>query len=229
MGPRSGSGCRALKPMPVPSPYAPPPAQALISLHCDDEILLADKPSGLLSVPGRGPEKAFCAQSILSERHGPVFTVHRLDMDTSGLMVFARTKDAQRALSRQFERRTVTKTYEALVEGCIMQDGGTIDKAIAKYSLDRPLRHLDPDGQTAITHWRVMDRATQQSRLHLHPETGRSHQLRLHLASIGHPILGDAFYGDKARHERLCLHAKSLKLDHPHTHKRMHFSAPPPF
>ena len=215
--------------MPTPSPYAPPPADALVSLHCDDEIVLADKPSGLLSVPGRGPEKAFCAQSILSERHGLVFTVHRLDMDTSGLMVFARTKETQRALSRQFEKRTVAKAYEALVEGNVTQDSGTIDKAIAKYSLDRPLRHLDPDGQTAITHWRVIDRAPQQSRLHLQPETGRSHQLRLHLASIGHAILGDAFYGDRTRHERLCLHAKTLELDHPGTDTRMHFSAPTPF
>lgn len=215
--------------MPAPSPYCPPSAETLITVHCDDEIVLADKPSGLLSVPGRGPEKAFCAHSILSERHGPVLTVHRLDMDTSGLMVFARTKDAQRALSRQFEKRAVEKTYEALVEGNVAEDTGVIDKAIAKYSLDRPLRHLAPDGQTAITRWQVIDRAPQHSRLLLHPETGRSHQLRLHLKSIGHPILGDVFYGDKTKHSRLCLHAKTLNFYRPHSDEKIHVSTPTPF
>ncbi|MEL6664976.1 MAG: RluA family pseudouridine synthase [Pseudomonadota bacterium] len=215
--------------MPAPSPYCPPPADSVLTIHIDDEIVLIDKPSGLLSVPGRGPEKAFCAQSVASDRYGPVLTVHRLDMDTSGLMVFARSKDAQRALSRQFEKRTVGKTYEALVEGTIADDAGKIDKAIAKYSLDRPLRHLDPDGQSAITHWRVMDRVREHSRLELHPETGRSHQLRLHLASIGHPILGDVFYGDKTLHPRLCLHAKTLEIDHPKTDARVRFSTPTPF
>lgn len=215
--------------MPAPSPYCPPPAESVITIDIDDEIVLVNKPSGLLSVPGRGPEKAFCAQSVASDRHGPVLTVHRLDMDTSGLMVFARTKDAQRVLSRQFEKRTVDKTYEALVEGSVTGDAGTIDKAIAKYSLDRPLRHLDPDGQSAITHWRVMERSSKQSRLQLHPKTGRSHQLRLHLASMGHPILGDVFYGDKTRYPRLCLHAKILEIDHPRTDARLRFSAPTPF
>ncbi len=215
--------------MPAPSPYLPPPAETVITVHCDDQIVLIDKPSGLLSVPGRGPEKAFCAQSVSSDRHGPVLTVHRLDMDTSGLMIFARTKDAQRALSRQFEKRAVEKTYEALVEGMITEKSGTIDKSIAKYSLDRPLRHLDPDGPPAITHWRMIERSADQSRLHLHPETGRSHQLRLHLASIGHPILGDVFYGDKTRHERLCLHAKTLNFYHPHTDDKIQFSTPTPF
>ncbi|MEL6415092.1 MAG: RluA family pseudouridine synthase [Pseudomonadota bacterium] len=215
--------------MPTPSPYAPPPAESVITVHHDDEIVLIDKPSGMLSVPGRGPEKAFCAQSVVSDRHGAVLTVHRLDMDTSGLMIFARTKDAQRALSRQFEKRAVEKTYEALVEGRVAEECGTIDKAIAKYSLDRPLRHLDPDGQTAITHWQVLDRSSEQSRLRLHPETGRSHQLRLHLASMGHPILGDVFYGDRTRHSRLCLHAKSIGFYHPKSDEKTRFETPTPF
>ncbi|MFN3213860.1 MAG: RluA family pseudouridine synthase [Henriciella sp.] len=215
--------------MPPPKPYTPPPAETLITLYSDEAIVLADKPSGLLSVPGRGPEKAFCAQSILSERHGPVLTVHRLDMDTSGIMIFARTKDVQRNLSRQFEKRTVEKTYEALVQGTVSDTSGTIDKAIAKHSLDRPLRHLDPEGQTAITHWSVLDHTSESTRLHLKPETGRSHQLRLHLASIGHPILGDVFYGDPTSHERLCLHAKSLCFDHPNGHARIEHVAATPF
>ena len=215
--------------MPALRPYAPPPADLLTTLHCDDAVLIANKPSGLLSVPGRGPEKAICAHSILNERHDPVLTVHRLDMDTSGIMIFARTKDAQRALSRQFERRTVGKTYEALVQGNVAESQGTIDKAIAKHSLDRPLRHLDPAGQTAITHWQVLDRSTAATRLLLKPETGRSHQLRLHLASIGHPILGDVFYGDPKSHNRLCLHAKSLSFQHPITDEKQDFTTVTPF
>lgn len=215
--------------MPVSKPYTPPPADTLITLQSDNAFVLAEKPSGLLSVPGLGPDKALCAQSILSERHGTVLTVHRLDMDTSGIMIFARTKDAQRALSKQFERRSVGKTYEALVEGQVEHDHGTIDKAIAKHSLDRPLRHLDPDGQQAITHWQVLERTANNTRLALTPETGRSHQLRLHLSSIGHPILGDAFYGDETRHQRLCLHAKSLRFQHPVTEKNIALSTKTPF
>lgn len=215
--------------MPVANPYHPPPPEELITIHCDETLVIADKPSGLLSVPGRGPEKAICANSVLSQRHGPVLTVHRLDMDTSGVMVFARTKEAQRALSRQFELRRVRKTYEALVQGQMAQDSGTIDLAIAKHSLDRPLRHLDPNGQTAITHWQVLQRHAELTRVRLTPETGRSHQLRLHLASLAHPILGDVFYGDPASHSRLCLHAQTLGLQHPASKENVVYSTPTPF
>lgn len=212
-----------------PTPYNPPPDSALKTVFCDDTIIVADKPSGLLSVPGLGPEKAICAVSLLEERHGHALTVHRLDMDTSGLMVFACDKPAQRDLSIQFERRDVRKTYEAVVEGEIQDERGTIDAAIAKYSHQRPLRHLDPDGQEAITHWRAIDRTANQTRLELKPETGRSHQLRLHLASIGHPILGDVFYGDEGSAERLCLHAKTLSFKHPKSLSMVTFSTPAPF
>lgn len=201
--------------MPLPKPYNPPPPDALKTVYEDEAIIVADKPSGLLSVPGIGPEKAVCANRILSDRHGPVFTVHRLDMDTSGLIIFARDKAAQRALSRCFERRQVDKTYQALVEGCVQGDSGVIDRAIAKFSHQRPLRHLDPEGQAAITHWTVLDRTENMTRMSLQPKTGRSHQLRLHMMSLGHPILGDVFYGDANTHERLCLHAGSLRFHHP--------------
>jgi tRNA pseudouridine32 synthase/23S rRNA pseudouridine746 synthase len=215
----------------VPPPYLPPPTSAVEVIFSDAHMVAINKPSGLLSVPGIGPEKAFCAHSIVSERFEDAYVVHRLDMDTSGVMVFARSKAAQRSLSMSFEKRLTTKTYEALVEGIIAADEGTIDKSIAKFSLRRPLRHLDPDGQTAITHWRALKRcsATSKSRLELSPITGRSHQLRLHLKSIGHPILGDAFYGDPARHERLCLHAKNLSLPHPIDSTIVHLSCPVPF
>lgn len=211
--------------MPASTPYNPPPSETLKTLYVDDDLVVADKPSGLLSVPGRGPEKAVCANSILSDRHGPVLTVHRLDMDTSGVIVFARHKKAQRNLSMQFEQRLVSKSYEALVAGVMGADRGTIDAAIAKHSLNRPLRHLDPAGRSAITHWQAIGRGAKTTRLLLTPETGRSHQIRLHLASIGHSILGDVFYGDVNSHERLCLHAKSLRLAHPITEESMMFEA----
>lgn len=215
--------------MPPPTPYNPPAPEALRTLHCDDWIVVCDKPSGLLSVPGRGPEKAVCASSILSDRHGPVLTAHRLDMDTSGVMVFARNLDVQRRLSRQFEARKIGKSYQAIVAGHLLPDSGTVDAPIAKYSLNRPLRHLDPDGRQAITHWKVIDRGLDSTRVVLTPETGRSHQLRLHMKSLGHPILGDRFYGDPDSHERLCLHAVSLDLIHPDSGQRRSFHAPAPF
>lgn len=210
-------------------PYNPPPPEELETIYFDDDIIVANKPSGLLSVPGRGPEKAVCANSQLSDRHGPVLTVHRLDMDTSGLMIFARNKAAQTALSRQFELRGVEKSYEALVQGQMVDATGIIDKAIARYSLKRPLRHLDSDGQSAITHWAILDIGASQTRVELRPKTGRSHQLRLHMASLGHPILGDVFYGDPRSHARLCLHAAHLTFDHPASGEPLSFAAPVPF
>lgn len=210
-------------------PYDPPPPEHLETVHVDAEIVVANKPSGLLSVPGLGAEKSVCANSQLSERHGPVLTVHRLDMDTSGLIIFARNKDAQRALSQQFELRRVEKSYEALVEGRMNQASGTIDKAIARHSLNRPLRHLDPDGQRAITHWSVLASDATETRISLRPETGRSHQLRLHMASHGHPILGDVFYGNPDRYPRLCLHAKQLAFVHPVSGQNLSFTSTTPF
>lgn len=206
-------------------PYNPPPPDALQTLFLDDTLVICNKPSGLLSVPGLGPEKAVCASSLLEQRHGSIYIVHRLDMDTSGTMVFARTKQMQRQLSNLFRERQVEKTYEALIEGHPDSDNGTIDAAIAKYSLKRPLRHLDPDGREAITHWRVADRAEAHSRVTLTPETGRSHQLRLHMKHLGHPILGDVFYGNPNSHSRLCLHARTLAFEHPASGERKVFDS----
>jgi len=131
-------------------------------------------------------------------------------MDTSGVMIFARTKDSQRQFSKLFQDRRVSKTYEAVVEGIIKDESGTIDLPIAKYSKSRPLRHIEAGGYEAITHWSVIERYPHSTRVALSPETGRSHQLRLHLAEIGHPILGDTFYGNETLAPRLLLHAKSL-------------------
>lgn len=211
------------------TPYNPPPPEQFETIYIDGEIVVANKPSGLLSVPGLGPEKWECANSQLSARHGAVLTVHRLDMDTSGLIVFARNKEVQRALSRQFELRRVEKSYEAIVEGRMAHASGTIDKAIARHSLNRPLRHLDPNGQSAITHWSVLEKGVETTRLQLRPETGRSHQLRLHMASHGHPILGDVFYGNPESHRRLCLHARQLAFVHPMNGQDLAFTTPVPF
>jgi len=215
--------------MPPDNSYRPTPPEQLETVFIDADIVVANKPSGLLSVPGLGPEKTECANSQLSDRHGAVLTVHRLDMDTSGLIIFARNKNTQRALSRQFELRRVEKSYEALVEGQLDQASGTIDKAIARHSLNRPLRHLDPDGQNAITHWMVLTKDPASTRVQLHPETGRSHQLRLHMASHGHAILGDVFYGNPDTHQRLCLHAKELVFAHPSTGSDLAFTTTTPF
>ncbi len=213
----------------TPPPYSPPPATDLKSLHVDAAIIIADKPAGLLSVPGIGPEKAVCAQAILAQRHGDALTVHRLDMDTSGLMVFARSKQVQRQLSARFERRQVEKRYIAVVEGVVREDSGTIDLPIAKYSRQRPLRHTAPNGQQAITHWRVLSRSTETTRVELTPRTGRSHQLRLHMREIGHPILGDPFYGNQDLAPRLLLHASALSFPHPTEETGKEFKASPQF
>ncbi|MEL8056252.1 MAG: RluA family pseudouridine synthase [Pseudomonadota bacterium] len=210
------------------SPYRPPAAEALETLYIDDHIIIASKPSGLLSVPGRGPEKAFCAVSILSRRHGEVFTVHRLDMDTSGIMVFARTKPAQSRLARAFQDRRIEKTYLAFVHGQPDPKQGKIDLAIATFSKQRPLRHIDENGRPAITHYETLETRPNHALLQLKPETGRSHQLRLHLKAIGTPIVGDKFYGPDDSAPHLLLHAATLEFNHPATNERVQFTAPQP-
>ncbi|MDJ0919658.1 MAG: RluA family pseudouridine synthase [Henriciella sp.] len=209
--------------------YRPPPACALTTVYLDDHVVVANKPSGLLSVPGLGESKAFCALSILTDRCGPVHTVHRLDMDTSGLIIFARSKAAQRHLSIQFQERQVHKLYEAVVAGLVQNNQGRIDAPIAKHSLQRPLRHIAADGQPAVTNWTVVSQSRSSTRLSLHPETGRSHQLRLHLKSIGHPILGDVFYGDASKAGRLLLHAKTISFQHPVSGTRVSLAVPSAF
>lgn len=212
-----------------PPPYRPPPPDQLKLIHETDGFVVIDKPSGLLSVPGRGPEKAVCAQSITADLYHADLIVHRLDMDTSGLMLIAKTKPAQRALSILFQKREVQKTYQALVQGLVEQDEGLIELPIASYSLQRPLRHIDPDGQPSRTRWQVLTREKNTTRLALTPETGRSHQLRLHLSAIGHPILGDAFYGDEQSAPRLCLHASELGFTLPNADHPQKFVSTPTF
>lgn len=204
-------------------------------IHLDEWIVVVDKWSGLLSVPGIGPEKADCLASRVAAAHAGARIVHRLDRDTSGVIVLARDAESHRRLSNAFERRAVEKTYRAIVAGQPTHDSGTINLPIRK-DLDRPpLQMVDPiHGRPSVTHWRVLDRSSSAdaSLVELTPETGRGHQLRLHLLSIGHPILGDDLYAPperKAQARRLCLHAHTLAFDHPASGEPSRFEAEMPF
>ena len=209
-------------------------------LHADDALLVLVKPAGLLSVPGRGADKQDCASARAQQQWPGALVVHRLDMATSGLLLMARTPDVQRALSHAFAQREVEKRYQAIVQGCMSapesQGGwGDIELPIAADWERRPLRVIDHErGKASHTRWRVlaMDEAAQTTRLELSPITGRTHQLRLHLAAIGHAILGDALYADtttQARAPRLLLHATRLAFTHPTNGAWVQYALPPDF
>jgi tRNA pseudouridine32 synthase/23S rRNA pseudouridine746 synthase len=204
-------------------------------LHVDAALLVADKPSGLLSVPGRGPHKADCLWRRVAAAHADARVVHRLDQATSGLMLFARGAAAQRALARAFERRTIEKRYVAVVDGCVAADAGAIELPIGADWPCRPRQRVDvAHGRAACTRWWVLARAAdgRSTRLELEPITGRSHQLRVHLLAIGHPILGDALYAPELVHSRaarLLLHATRLALAHPLDGRALAFESPVPF
>jgi tRNA pseudouridine32 synthase/23S rRNA pseudouridine746 synthase len=190
-----------------------------VILYADAHLLIADKPAGLLSVPGRGPDNQDCLIARLQGDYPDALTVHRLDMATSGVMAFGRGPEAQRALSRAFEQRRVAKRYVALVAGRVTQDAGEIDLPLICDWPNRPLQKVDHDlGKPALTRWRVLARGEAMTEVELAPVTGRSHQLRVHMAALGHPILGDRFYAPpevQAMSARLCLHACRLSLPHP--------------
>ncbi len=211
------------------------PAPDLTILHVDAALLVVVKPSGLPAVPGRAEGLADCVASRLQARYADARVVHRLDMATSGLMLMARGADAQRELSRQFAQRTVAKTYIALVNGRPAADHGEIDLPLAADWPARPKQKVDLEhGKPSLTCWRVLDHdaARDVSRLELTPVTGRSHQLRVHLQALGHPILGDALYAPpevQALAPRLLLHASRLTCSHPVTGETLRFSAAPPF
>lgn len=201
----------------------------------DNRLLVLDKPSGLLSVPGRGEQLKDSLAHRVQARFPDARVVHRLDRDTSGVLVMALDLAAQQALSRQFEMRTVAKVYEAMVEGQMSADAGRIELPLAKDMTQQlPPRHRvdHQHGRPAVTEYRVLARNADSTRLELRPETGRSHQLRVHLAAVGHPILGDPIYGPTVPEiagVRLMLHALSLAVDHPATGQRMTWTAPCPF
>ncbi len=186
----------------------------------DDAFLVVNKQSGLLSVPGRGPDKADCLSARVQAAFSDSLVVHRLDMETSGLMVFARNLDAQRALNRAFERRLVEKYYVAVVTGIIEPDHGTINLPLICDWPNRPRQMVDHAiGKPSTTHYVVLarDAALMQTRVGLAPITGRSHQLRVHMASLGHGIIGDSLYSvnPPLDGQRLLLHAAILSFPHP--------------
>ncbi|MEM6308006.1 MAG: RluA family pseudouridine synthase [Pseudomonadota bacterium] len=213
------------------TPYAPP-NDPLDIVHPDHEILIVHKPTGLLSVPGRGPELADCLITRVQQVFPTALLVHRLDRDTSGVMVFGLTPHAQRHLGKQFERRRVKKTYVARVFGIMADATGTVDLPLIVDWPNRPKQMVDHEnGKPAITDWKVLKRQDGETRVRLFPQTGRSHQLRVHMLALGHPILGDPFYatGPALDHPRLMLHAEELRLHHPDGGQSLKFRAPVPF
>lgn len=212
--------------------YTPPQGEIPI-LYMDEHIVVAHKPSGLLTVPGRDPAHRDSLFTRLQGRFSDLSIVHRLDMDTSGIVITALHKNAHKELSRQFEKKLCHKTYVALVTGNMKEDNGTIDLPLRCDWPNRPLQMVDHElGKKAITHWRILSRHNDHTRLELTPVTGRSHQLRVHCLSMGHPILGDRFYAPAdiiAKTKRLCLHAQALKVLHPATGEKISFTCEPDF
>ena len=177
--------------------YDPPADNGLNILHSDRDILVLSKPAGLLSVPGNKPELQDCMEARAKSEFPVARTVHRLDRQTSGIFVMALTAEAHRQLGQQFEKRQTDKTYIAVVAGSPESDGGTISQALRTDWYNRPKQMVDNClGREAITHWRVLERKPGITRVELKPVTGRSHQLRVHMLWLGHPILGDEFYSE---------------------------------
>jgi len=211
-----------------------PLRQGIEIVTIDPSFLVANKPSGLLSVPGRGPDKADCLSARAQTEFPEALVVHRLDMETSGLIVFARSRDAQRALNRAFEQRLVAKCYVAVVTGIVEHDQGTIDLPLICDWPNRPRQMVEHAiGKSSVTHFTVLgrDETLMQTRVGLTPVTGRSHQLRVHMASLGHAIIGDSLYSVNLPHEgqRLLLHAAKLGFPHPVSGETVNCSSDVPF
>lgn len=208
-----------------------PPDVPLSVLYQDDQVIVVDKPAGLLSVPGKLEGRRDCLESRLRAAFWDTLLVHRLDCDTSGVMIFARTKVAQGFLGQEFEQRRTKKSYLALVNGVVAGEHGRIDLPIGSDWEHRPRQKVDyMNGRSAITDWEVVGRSSSGTRVRLYPQTGRSHQLRVHMLAFGHPILGDQIYSDDAaRFPRLMLHAEELGLHHPATKDWVAYRAVCPF
>lgn len=207
-------------------------------LFVDPFLVVCDKGSGLLSVPGIGPEKADCLVSRLQRDYPGARIVHRLDRDTSGVIVLARDAETHRTLSMAFEARAVDKTYEALVVGHMRTDRGVVDLPLRKEALGSARQIVHPtEGKPSVTAYEAIERGRDDdgfewTRVKLTPRTGRSHQLRVHMLALGHAILGDELYADAlaiAARPRLCLHARTLRFAHPGTGAGVAFDAPCPF
>jgi tRNA pseudouridine32 synthase / 23S rRNA pseudouridine746 synthase len=213
--------------------HVEPGLPADVILHSDTQLLVLNKPSGLLSVPAKPPGCQDCLETRARAAFPGALLVHRLDMDTSGLMVFARTRLAQRHLGWQFERRQIAKTYIARVAGHLPEDEGVVDLPLICDWPNRPRQMVSFErGKEAVTEWRVLAREPDATRVELKPRTGRSHQLRVHMLALGHPILGDGFYAHseaRAAADRLQLHALRLGMRHPDGGAWTEFEAPVPF
>lgn len=196
-------------------------------IYQDEHIIAVNKPQALLSVPGLGPDKQDCMISRLVELFPQAKVVHRLDCYTSGIMLFAIGIEMQRALSRIFHDRKIHKQYIAVVSQWFEDDSGVIKLPIRCDIDNRPRQIVDYEhGKSAVTYWEVLKRDTDSVRLLLKPETGRTHQLRIHCMAMGYPIIGDGLYGnDEVKQERMLLHADNLLFEHPVTNKEMHLFA----
>jgi tRNA pseudouridine32 synthase/23S rRNA pseudouridine746 synthase len=228
----SPKGTGLHKPSLIPDFAYDPPDTPLDILHEDAAIIVVNKPAGLLTVPGKLENRQDCLVTRLQAARWDALTVHRLDCDTSGVIIFARTKQAQGFLGQEFEQRRAHKTYIARLQGRLTPDSGTVDLPLGSDWDYRPRQKVDhQNGRPAVTDWQVIDRTDTETRVRLTPHTGRSHQLRVHMLALGHPILGDQIYAPAttATHPRLMLHAESLSLHHPVTGQRVTFTAPAPF
>ena len=211
----------------------PPPRGALPVIFADDHILVLDKPSGLLTVPGNRPDRADCLEARARRDSPTARIVHRLDMATSGVIVLGLTAKAHANLGRQFEMRQTSKLYVAKVWGEMTEMAGRVDQPIMTDWPNRPKQMIDHErGRSAITDWRVLKVEGGNTRVELTPLTGRSHQLRVHMRFLDHPILGDNFYAHPealAASDRLCLHAHRLGFNHPVSDEVMCFESVVPF
>jgi tRNA pseudouridine32 synthase/23S rRNA pseudouridine746 synthase len=221
-----------LNPMPKTFIYDPPTEPWLNIVHADDDIIVLDKPSGLLTVPGKDPTLADCLETRVQAKWPTSKVVHRLDKDTSGLLLMALNKRALGLLGSQFEHRKTTKAYVARVWGELTPDSGRVDLPLATDWENKPRQRVDHErGRASQTEWNVMAREANATRVRLIPLTGRTHQLRVHMMSLGHPILGDEFYSTGealAAADRLQLHATELGFTHPNG-ESMRFVSEPPF
>ena len=227
-----------------PTLYDPPPDCGLDLVYCDESLLIVNKPAGLLSVPGRGMDKADSMTTRVQIEFSDALSVHRLDMSTSGLLVFARGKNIHRLISRLFRERKVHKSYIALVVGQMQITAGEVNLPLGADWPNRPRQKVDfTSGKPALTRYRVLESNPSClsphrreagnaviSRVELEPVTGRTHQLRVHMAAMGYPILGDLLYGEASNvDERLMLHARALNFVHPLRGVPLTLIGEPPF
>ncbi|HFD32572.1 MAG TPA: RluA family pseudouridine synthase [Gammaproteobacteria bacterium] len=219
--------------MPIACTYTPPSDKPEI-LHIDDDLIIVNKPAGLLSVPGRGKDKQDCLISRVHAEYPDALIVHRLDMPTSGILILARNPATHRQLSQKFQERTIKKEYIAIVRGIVTESTGEINLPLITDWPNRPKQKVDhQNGKPSLTRYEVIsvNEKQQTTRLKLTPETGRSHQLRVHLLSLGHVIVGDALYSknEAQKKTRLHLHANKIIFSHPTSKKTLCIECNCPF